>query len=230
MSHRTLLVLLSVAAAAVTPGSLDAQNTRPAFAILPFKDGGSYGQNEQIFRALELGIPALLASQLAASPALQVVDHTRIRTLLASADLGDHDRVDAGTAAQLGTAAGARYVVTGTFTDYFGRFRIDARIIDAASGQILTMVRNEDPARQNRQDLYQIIRLIGNKVLNATGLPPLPTDSTHSIPTAAITSFSRALLAETEGDSASAVRFYQQALQTAPDFAEASSGLQRLQP
>lgn len=229
MSRRTLLVLLSLATAALAPARLDAQTGRPAFAVLPFKDGGSYGQNQQTFLALELGIPALLAEQLAGSPALQVIDHARVRTLLASADLGEHDWVDAGTAAKLGTAAGARYVVVGTFTDYFGRVRIDARLIDATNGEILSVVRNEDPARQDRQNLDRIIRLIGDKVVRAAGLPPLPADSTPPIPTPAITSFSRALLSEQRGDSAAAIRFYQQALQSAPEFSQARSGLQRLQ-
>ena len=89
-------------------------------------------------------------------------------------------RVDAATAAQVGKEAGARYAVTGSFADFYGKFRVDARVVDAQSGQILKVVSNDDPALQDRADLYRIIQIVGDKIIVAAasrlgaGAPPSP--------------------------------------------------------
>ena len=45
-----------------------AQDTRPGIAVLPFDNGGSYGQDKENFEALQLGIPAMLISELSTNP------------------------------------------------------------------------------------------------------------------------------------------------------------------
>lgn len=230
-SSRALFgLLLSGLVLGGRPAPVTAQEAPTGVMVLPFEDGGSYGQDKDNFLALRLGIPALLRDELAGSNGVRLIDPTRAAQLLAAEDLGEHGRVDAGTAARLGQAAGARYVVLGTFTDYFGRFRIDARIVDARSGEILKVVRNDDPAQQDRRDLSAIIRLIGDKVLRAVGLPPLAPAGARQIPTDALTAYSRGLLDLQRGDSTAAVGHFQRALQAAPDFPAARQELDRLRP
>ena len=67
--------------------------------------------------------------------------------------------------------SGARYAVTGSFADFYGKFRINARLVDAENGQILKVVSNDDPKLQDRAQLAAIIQLVSRKSC-AAGLPP----------------------------------------------------------
>ncbi|HEU4681149.1 MAG TPA: hypothetical protein VFS51_05350 [Gemmatimonadales bacterium] len=166
-------------------------------AILPFEDRGSYGQDKEVFQALKLRIPATLAGQLRLHPRVRLADPARIQQAVQAQNLGPDARVDAATAAKVGNLVGARYAVTGNFADFYGKFRIDARVIDAESGQILKIVSNNDPGLQDRTDLSRIIQALADKIVTAIGLPtsaPTTPDARgSSIPTEALTQYSLAL-------------------------------------
>ena len=53
-------------AAVVLAWPLEAQDAGRGLAVLPFENSGSYGQDKDVSEALQLGIPAMLASTLAA--------------------------------------------------------------------------------------------------------------------------------------------------------------------
>ena len=113
-------------------------------------------------------------------------------------------RIDATSATEVAKAAGARYAVTGSFADFYGKFRINARVVDAESGEILKVVTNDDPKLQDRAQLAAIVQLVGDRVIAAVGLSPFPADAAarqRAMPTEAITEFSRGLLYEGRGDS-----------------------------
>jgi TolB-like protein len=226
-SWRRLLALAGVALVS----QLHAQDARPAFAVLPFENGGSYGQDKEIFRALELGIPATISAALAAHPGAKVADPDRVRSAVKSQGLAPAQRVDAATATQIAKATGARYTVTGSFVDFYGKFRINARLVDAESGQILKVVSNDDPKLQDRARLAAIIQSVSEKLAAAAGLSPFPSDATArivAIPTDALTQFSRGLLSESQGDKAKAAEAFQQALAAYPDYVQAREALQRV--
>jgi len=221
---RAVLSILVPAAAVVTPAW--SQDARPAFAVLPFANGGSYGQDKEIFAALERGIPATLIAELGRNPSLRVVERTETQRLLGQTDRDPLGRVDAATAARIGQQVGARYAVMGTFIDYYGKFRIDARIVDVASGEILKVVQ-AGPA--DRQELYGLVRQIADGVVTHAGIPTSQdAGRARSVPTEALTAFSRALLYHDRGDTARAAEFYQQALSLLPDYPEAREGLSKI--
>ena len=56
-----------------------AQGARPAIAVLPFENGGSYGQDCEAFDARELGLQARLISELTRNPGLSVLERGRIQ-------------------------------------------------------------------------------------------------------------------------------------------------------
>lgn len=205
-----------------------AQARSSVVAILPFHDRGSYGQDKDVFRALQMGIPATIASELKAHPELRLADPNRVQRALRAQGAGSKGPIDAATAARIGKEAGARYAVTGTFADFYGRFRLDARIVDTETGQILKVVSNTDPKLQDRSELYEIIRTVGHKVLSEVG-PVVRAAGAEkpAIPTEALTDYSLGLLYETRGDDAKALEHYQRAVRTFPDFAEAREGARR---
>lgn len=218
-----------VAVAAALP--LHAQDARPGIAVLPFENSGSYGQDKENFEALEVGLPALLAATLAGHPGARVVGPGPVQAAMERQQLGNARRLDAASATQVAKAAGARYAVTGSFADFYGKFRINARIVDAQTGEILKVVSNDDPKLQDRAQLAAILQLVSERVVAALGLPPYAAETAshrRAVPTEALTDFSRGLLYESRGDRTKAADAYQRALTASPDFAEAREGLQRV--
>jgi hypothetical protein len=120
-------------------------------------------------------------------------------------------------------------VVTGTFADFYGKFRIDARIIDVQTGQILKVVSNSDPALQDRANLSQIINSLAEKILRAIDLSPSAgAAGAVAVPTEALTQYSLGLLYEGQGDKVKAREHYQRALTAYAEYREAREGIQRV--
>jgi TolB-like protein len=223
----TALWTLALVAFAVGPA---AAQTRPVvIAILPFEDRGSYGQDKEVFRALTLGIPATLVSELGDHPELRLADRNQVAQVLQSQGLGPNARVDAATAAKVGKQVGARYAVTGSFADFYGKFRLDARVVDTDNGQIVKVVSNDDPRLQDRADLFRIIQMVAHRVLaEATGQARRSAAEPAIIPTEALSQYSLGLLYETQGDKAKAGEHYQRALSAFPNYPDAREGAQRV--
>lgn len=204
------------------------QDTRPGIAVLPFANSGSYGQDKQIFEALERGIAGMLISELSANPAARVVEREELERVLEQQRLGSAARVDPPAAAKLGKLVGARYVVLGQFVDFYGDVRLDARLVSAETGEIVKAERDQAP----RDHLFQLIQDVAGRLMKDANLPAEPRQvadqrMSRRIPTAALIAYSCALLYHDRGDHAKAREMYTQALQAFPPYAEASEGLKR---
>jgi len=219
--------LLGVALAALAI-PLAAQDSRPGIAVLPFENGGSYGKDKEDFDALRKGIAATLIYELARNPGARLVEREQTQRLLDEQGLGVAERVDAATAAKVGKLVGARYMITGSFIDLYGDFRVDARIIDVETGEIMKVVRS-DPKLHDRRDMFRMIESVARAIMTDTKLPPLPSNSAQrsAVPTEALAHFSRALLYEDRGDKPKAIEYYQKALAVFPNYAEANEGLRK---
>lgn len=216
-------------AVALAPTALGAQDSRPGIAVLPFENGGSYGQDKENFDALERGIAGMLISELQQNNAARLVDRSETQRLLDEQNLGKDGRVDAATAAKIGKLVGAKYMVMGNFIDFYGKFRVDARLVNVETSEIVKVVTN-DPKLQKREELFRIIQSVAEKLMAETKLPPLSAEvsrvmKARDVPTEALTYYSRALLYQDRGDKAKATEYYRKALVAFPDFAEAKEGL-----
>jgi TolB-like protein len=205
------------------------QDTRPGIAVMPFDNSGSYGQDKENFDALQKGIAGMLISELAANPAARVVERAEIQKLLEEQNLGATGRVDPQTAAKVGKLVGARYVITGAFIDFYGDFRLDARIVNVETSEIVKV----ESDRMQRDHLFDIIRNVAARLMKDTNLPPLPKQASdqrmsRQIPTEALTFYSKALLYQDRGQKDKAVEMYQRALAVFPEYAEAQQGLERV--
>jgi len=208
---------------------LRAQDTRPGIAVLPFENGGSYGQDKENFEALQVGLQQMLTTEFAANPALRVVDRSQIKSLLAEQDLGGQGRVDANTAARIGKLVGAKYMVMGNFTDFYGDFRLDIRIVSTETGEIL----KTEKVRDKRENLYAMVTNIAVAVTRGVNLPALPRQAmeqreNRKVPTEAVTYYSRALLYQDRGNNEKAKELYSRAIEVFPDYSEAKQGLQQV--
>ncbi|MGH7531509.1 MAG: CsgG/HfaB family protein [Gemmatimonadales bacterium] len=222
-----------VAVASLVPVLLGAQqrgDTRPGIAVLPFSNGGSYGQSQEDFEALERGIAGMMISELSANPAARVVEREAVQQLLAEQNLGAEGRIDPQTAARVGKLVGARYVVLGTFIDFYGDFRVDVRLVNTETSEII----KTESERMQRDHLFDIIRSVAVRLMKDANLPALQRQASEQrqsrqVPTEALTYYSRALLYQDRGQKERAVEMFNRALAIFPDYTEAQEGLQRVQ-
>jgi TolB-like protein len=234
MKRRWIITALALAMLAlVLPVSGMAQAGTPGVAVLPFENGGSYGRDQEDLDALRRGIAGMLISELSARPGIRLVERGETQRVLDEQNLAASGRVDAATAARVGRLVGARYMIAGTFIDLYGDFRLDARIIDVETGEILTVVRN-DPRYRDRKDLYRIIQSVAEKIATDAKFPSVGADAgtrpSREVPTDALSFYSRALYHEDRGEQAKAIEFYERALREFPGYAEASEGLRKIRP
>ncbi|HMV34038.1 MAG TPA: CsgG/HfaB family protein, partial [Gemmatimonadales bacterium] len=187
-------------------------------------------QDKENFEALQKGIPGMLISELAQNPAARVVDRDGIESMLAEQNLAKDGRVDAATAARIGKLVGARYMIMGSFVDLYGRFRMDARIVNVETSEIIKVVKSDG----KREDLFKLIQTLAEKLMVETRLPPLPAElgaavRQRNVPTAALTYYSRALLYQDRGEKEKAAEFFSKAIEAFPNYAEAQEGLRKVQ-
>lgn len=233
MSRQLILTLTALALGGVAASrEAAAQAGAPGVAVLPFENGGSYGRDREDLEALRRGIAGMLISELSARPGIRLVDRSETQRMLDEQNLAASGRVDAATAARIGQLVGARYMIAGTFIDLYGDFRIDARIIDVESGEIVTVVRN-DPQLRDRRELYRMIQSVAERIGSDSRFPRVgagetPARASREVPTDALAFYSRALYHEDRGERDKAVEFYERALREFPAYAEASEGLRKL--
>jgi TolB-like protein len=213
-------------------GPVAAQDTRPGIAVLPFENGGSYGKDKEDFDALRRGIAGMLISELSQNGSVRLVDRDQIQKLLDEQGLATAERVDAATAAKIGKLVGARYLIAGTFIDLYGDFRVDARIIDVETSEIVKVVRS-DPKLADRKQMFRIIQSVAERITDGAKLPPLPVAKAQAaknrnVPTEALAFYSRALLYQDRGDKQRAIEYYGKAVSSFPEYTEAKEGLKQL--
>ncbi len=206
------------------------QDTRPGIAVLPFSNGGSYGQGKEDFAALERGIAGMMISELSQNPAARVVERQEVQRLVDEQNLGAQGRVDPQTASKIGKLVGARYMVMGTFVDFYGDFRVDVRLINTETGEVV----KTESERMQRDHMFDIIRNIAARLMKDANLPALQRQASEQrmgrqVPTEALTYYSRALLYSDNGQKDKAVEMFNRAIAIFPDYAEAKDGLQRVQ-
>lgn len=232
MHSRSFVALLGLTLTAGLPAlaAQGGQDARPGIAVFAFTNGGSYGQQKEDYDALERGMAGMLISELAANPALRVVERENIQHLVDEQNLGASGRVDAQTASKIGKLVGARYAVMGDFIDLYGDFRVDVRVVNVETSEII----KTEKATMQREHLFDLVRTIAaalNKDLNLPALPHQVSEQRMSrqVPTEALTFYSRALLYQDRGQRDKAIEYYNKALSVFPQYTEASEGLRRLQ-
>jgi TolB-like protein len=235
MRARYLTVPL-LAAALLTPCVGHAQQAdstkpdrRPGIAVFPFTNGGSFGPSREDLSPLEVGVQQMLLTELAQNGALRVVDRSALRQILEEQNLATSGRVDAATAARVGKLVGARYAVTGVFLDLNGNFRLDGRVVDVETGEVL----KTQEVHAKRDDLYSLIVQLASKITDGVNLPPLPVAIEQSrrsrdIPAEAVTLYSRAQVYQDAGRTDKAVELYRMIAQRFPAMTEAKEALHQL--
>ncbi len=220
---------IAIGLATLSNGATSAQENRPGIAVMAFENGGSYGQDAEDFEALRVGIQQMLMTEIAMNNAARVVERSQINALIAEQDLAADGRVDANTAAQLGKLVGAKYMIFGSFNNFYGDMRIDARIVNTETSEIVKTTRVRDSA----EDLYQMIVDLGGTIMNDVSLPALPdavreAREARELPAEALTLYSRALFFQDRGQDERAIELFRRVQTEFPQMTEASDALVQL--
>jgi TolB-like protein len=216
------------------PTGLRAQepDTRPGIAVLPFAQGVSIGADRQDLEALSIGLQQILITELAQNPDLRVVDRVVLRDLMAEQDLGATGRVDGETAARIGKLVGARYVFTGGFNDIEGQFRLDGRVVDVETSEVI----RAEQVTDRRDRLYGIVVDVSNRVMDAVKLPPLTLSvrterqsRASAIPREAVILYSQAQFFHDRGHTDRAKELYRRITNEFPRLTEAREALRQIE-
>ncbi len=211
--------------------SAKAQDTRPGIAVLRFDNGGSYGKDKEDFEALRVGLQQMMVTEFAANSKLRTVERSKINNLVAEQDLGTSGRVDPETAAKLGKLVGARYMVMGSFIDFYGDLQVDLRVVDVETGEIIRTARQRD----KRENLFELVTELAHNITGKLELPQLSPaafkdrQSRSKPPREALKLYMRAVMWEDRGDSEKARELYGRALKVFPAYTDAREGLQHLE-
>lgn len=210
---------------------LNAQDTRPGIAVMPFTDGGSYGKDKEDFAALQKGLAGMMISELGQNSALRVVDRENIQAIIDEQKLGKDGYLDQATAAKVGKLVGAKYMIMGTFIDFYGRFRIDARLVDVETSEVMKSV-TSDKDQNKREDMFKILQSVSTKLMADTKLPQLSAAQAsaakaRNVPTEALNYYSRALAYQDAGNKTKAAEFFKKATDIFPDYTEAQAGYKK---
>jgi TolB-like protein len=106
----------------------------------------------------DLGGPLrdMLTTDLKDVKNLTMVDRQALEKILAEQNLNNSKSFDQATATKLGKLLGAEIIITGTYFEFFGSLRVDAKFINVETGEIAFSV-GVDGAREKFFDLKKTL-------------------------------------------------------------------------
>jgi len=107
-------------------------SAKTKIAVVNFKNNG---QAEFVY--LESGIAGMLSTNLAKSKELILVEREQISKLVSEMNLSASGLVDQASAVEIGKVSGAEKVVIGSFINLGKSFRIDAKVVDVATSEVI---------------------------------------------------------------------------------------------
>jgi curli biogenesis system outer membrane secretion channel CsgG len=165
-------LLCAFLAAAVMPGSAQAQSKRPSVAVMDFDYGAVNNWWSGVWGNYDIGkgMADQVVDELVNDGAFRVIERKKLDTILAEQDFAQSDRADPSAAklAKVGKVLGVKYIIAGSITKFatsdkkYGagglgggvigglglkkaksEVTITARMIDATTGEIMLSAKGE---------------------------------------------------------------------------------------
>ena len=212
--------LAAVTLATTAPAQSSAPDPRPTVAVLYFTNSALVRHDE--YEPLTKGISEMLITELAANPAIRVIERDQIEHLLKEQNLGASDRVDKETAVKLGKVLGVHHMLMGGFViDPRETMRIDLRSVNVETSQ----VEHVESVTGKAEEVLKLIADLGAKTNKGLKLPAMPTRATRpatgQASWRAAQLFSRALMERDRGTVDGAIALYKASLEAEPKFERA---------
>lgn len=214
---------------------------KPTVAVLYFGYGGKTPELE----VLRKGLAQMLISDLSGFGTVKLVERDRLQEILDELERGQSSKFDADTVAKIGKLLGAQYLVMGDYFDLLNSLRVDARVIEVKTGQILRSLGARGSADEFfslEQKLSQDINKVLEEIVAKAPAPskestPGPSGGSKGSPpsrmalrltTKTALRYSKALDAKDRKDVETAKKELKAVLEEQPDFVLASADLARL--
>ncbi len=152
-------------------------HVRRSVAILGFRNLSGRAEDGWLATALS----EMLSTELAGGETLRLVSGEDVANLRSSSPWSQSDTLERGTTARIGTALNSDVLVLGSYmtigTAGHGQLRLDVRMQDAKSGEILEEVAEIGTS----QDLFILVSRVGQKLRDRLGIPRLEDKDAASI-------------------------------------------------
>lgn len=196
-------------------------HVRKSVAILGFQNVS--GRAEETWLATALA--EMLSTELAGGEALRLVSGEEVANLRQSAPWSETDTLDQKTTSRIGRALSSDLLVLGSYTVIGsadrGRLRLDIRMQDAKTGEILTEIAEVGSA----QDLFPMVGRAGDRLRDRLDIPTLDRSDEAAVLASlpldrdAARFYARGLAKMREFDALAAKNLFEQAIKTDPKFA-----------
>jgi TolB-like protein len=205
---------------------------KPRVAVLYF----DVNHNDPKMQVLRKGLAQMLITDLAADPAVTLIERDRLEEVLKELDLQQSKHVDQASAAKIGKLLGTKYQVAGQITELVGSNDVvfEARIIDAERGYAFAAAEKPMRVKAAASDMFDAEQLLLQKIAGALAAaekrapPELPKKVGAKVKIETAVKYSEALDALDKKDKAQARQKLEQVVKEQPDFLLASMELDRL--
>jgi TolB-like protein len=207
-----------------TPAQQPAPDRAPArqvIGVLPF----AVDAKDTLLGPLAYGLTDLLATDLARSRRLTLVERARLGALLREQDLATRGVVDPATAPRVGQLLQAQRIVGGSLQRHGeNEIRFGARVMDAEAGREETAL----DATASLDDVLAAEKEVAFRLFEHLGINLTPEERalveqrpTRNLP--ALLAYGRGVESEVNGQYAAAARWFRRATALDPGFANAVS-------
>lgn len=207
-------------------GDYALRTERPrTLAIVNFTNN-SITEHER-YDPLQQGFASMMIHAMNGATDLRLVERERIRWLLEELQMQrDPALIDQSTAVRAGHLLGAHWVVFGAFMVNGRDLRIDARVVDVETGQIL----RAEQVRGRVSDLEDLVGELSLQTARALNVELAEGPEVETSSLDAALSYSEGLALVEQGDYSGAHAKFVQALEYDPGYGRARERVQSLQP
>lgn len=122
--------------------------------------------------ALGQGLQAMLTTDLASAPAIQLVERDKLAAVKGELALSKTAAIDKATAIKVGRLVGASHLLTGQVAIVGQVMRLDARLVDATTGEVVLAEKIEG----ERELFFELEKALAKKLVDALGAPLTPKE------------------------------------------------------
>ena len=175
---------------------------------------------------LSKGLADMLISDLSSIDIIRIVEREKLESILSEIELASSEYFDPKTAQQLGKGLGADLILTGAFLSVEPMMRIDARIIDVGTGEIL----QGNKVEGNITDFFQLQNQLASLITKELDIT-VEGFAEKVIPKTSLSEvldYSRSIDYLDRGFDKQATEILQKTMQNNPDFVYAETKLKAI--
>ena len=140
-----ITLALSLVVSSLDVGTIFAQEAKKlTIAVVDFTNTNKDPELDYLVK----GIPESIITYLGKRGKVRIVERARLDAALKELKLGISGIVDEQTAVKIGKAVGATAIIVGSFIRVAGNIRINARLIDVQTGEIITAEQVQGPLNE----------------------------------------------------------------------------------